>query len=254
MLIKIHDKIQNGIEKIFFKGKSTLWSKRITYILVNLFLMLVLFYLILNTILYNWTGSLYPEGTGYHLDFIFFGLDDLIPFVPEMVIFYLFLFYPMVIISMIFFAFIESEKGVALGWALVIINALSIIIYIFFPVSTYWYRQELLAHKIRGNFWADQVYNIYHTDTSFNCFPSLHASISTIIFYAWYRYYKIKPHVITKTIAIATFIIAIGVILSTLFIKQHYIIDEIAGILLAYLVGKYILFYFWEKFEKQNVG
>ncbi|MFW9898643.1 MAG: hypothetical protein ACFFDO_05225 [Candidatus Thorarchaeota archaeon] len=36
------------------------------------------------------------------------------------------------------------------------------------------------------------------------------------------------------------FIIAIGVILSTLFVKQHYIIDEIAGVVLVYLISRVV--------------
>jgi membrane-associated phospholipid phosphatase len=35
-------------------------------------------------------------------------------------------------------------------------------------------------------------------------------------------------------------IIAAGVILSTLFIKQHYIADEIAGVVLAWAIGRII--------------
>jgi len=110
----------------------------------------------------------------------------------------------------------------------------------------FWYRQDLLAHQLTGNFWANQVYNVYANDTSFNCFPSLHAAVSTICFYAWFHYSKIKPSTATKAAAIATLVIAVGVILSTLFIKQHYIADEIAGIALALIVGKVIFDKFWK--------
>ncbi|MHA1677712.1 MAG: hypothetical protein ACTSW3_02895, partial [Promethearchaeota archaeon] len=71
------------IEKAFFKEKSTKWSKWLSYAIVNFFLMVVVFYILLNTIAYDWTGSLYPEGTGFHLDFLG---DNLIPFIPEMAI------------------------------------------------------------------------------------------------------------------------------------------------------------------------
>ncbi|MHA1895575.1 MAG: hypothetical protein ACTSX4_13835, partial [Candidatus Helarchaeota archaeon] len=120
--MKIHDSLQKGVEKLFFKDKSTVWSKRITYMIGNVVLMLILFYFVLNTLAYDWTGSLYPEGTGYRLDWMFGALDNLIPFVPEMVIFYVFLFYSFIIFTMIFFAFIDSDKGYAVGWSLVIIN------------------------------------------------------------------------------------------------------------------------------------
>ena len=185
-------------------------------------------------ILYSWTGSLYPEGTGYRLDFLG---ENFIPFVPEMAIFYIFLFFPMLILTLIYFGFLDEEKGYGLGWSIVIMNAIATIIYIIFPVSTYWWRQELLANKIEGNFFADIMYFYYTHETSFNCLPSMHAGMSTICFFTWYQYYQINPTFKRKIIAIIAFIIAVGVVLSTLFVKQHYIIDEIAGVALAFAVG-----------------
>jgi membrane-associated phospholipid phosphatase len=120
----------------------------------------------------------------------------------------------------------------------VAINAIALAVYTVFPVSTYWWRQELLAQPITGNFWASQVYSIFASDTSFNCFPSLHAAVSAISFYAWYRYAKVRPGKVTWAVALITLLVASGVILSTLFIKQHYIADELSGIALAYVVGK----------------
>jgi membrane-associated phospholipid phosphatase len=186
---------------------------------------------------------LYPNGSGYRLDT---GLDAMIPFVPEMVIFYIYLFYPLVILTMLYFAFIEYRRGYALGWSLVAINAIAVLIYVVFPVSTFWYRQDILAHPMVASVWADQVYSVFANDTSFNCFPSLHASVSTICFFAWFRYSKTKSSKTTKSIAIIALVIASGVVLSTLFIKQHYIADEIAGVALALIVGKIVFDKFWK--------
>jgi membrane-associated phospholipid phosphatase len=215
----------------------------LAFVVVNVVLMLIVFYFLLNTVAYDWTGQLYPAGTGFHLDT---ALDRAIPFVPEMVVFYVYMFYPLVILTMLYFAFVEYRKGYALGWALVTINAVAVAIYAVFPVSTFWYRQDLLAHPIVGNFWATQVYNVFAGDTSFNCFPSLHAAVSTICFYTWFQYAKVKPSKATKAAAVAALVIAVGVILSTLFIKQHYIADEIAGVALALVVGKVLFDKLWK--------
>ena len=196
--------------------------------------MVFLYGFILMLILYSWTGTLYPEGTGFRLDFLG---ENFIPFIPEMAIFYVFLFFPMLILTMIYFGFLDEEKGYGLGWSIVIMNAIATIIYIIFPVSTYWWRQELLTNKIEGNFFADIMYFYYTHETSFNCLPSMHAGMSTICFFTWYQYYKINPTFKRKIIAIIALIIAVGVVLSTLFVKQHYIIDEIAGVALAFAVG-----------------
>jgi len=235
--MKIHDKIQKGIEKLFFKGQTTKWSRKLTFILVNLFLMLFVYTIVLVYFLYSWTGRFYPEGSGYRLDFLG---DNLIPFIPEFAIFYVYLFFPMVILTLVYFAIIDEEKGYALGWAVVIMNLIATVVYIIFPVSTYWWRQDLLANRIEGNFFADTMYQIYEFDTSFNCLPSMHAGMATMCFFVWYQYYKIKPNIKTKLIAIIALFIATGVVLSTLFVKQHYIIDEIAGVSLAYVVGRIV--------------
>jgi membrane-associated phospholipid phosphatase len=245
--LKIHERLQRSIERALFKGKSTKSSAYLTYAVGNVVLMLVLFYVLLNNIAYNWTGQLYPVGSGYRLDFLSSGLDAAIPFVPEMATFYVYLFYPMVVLTMLYFAFIEYKKGYTLGWSLVFINAIAVLIYAVFPVSTYWWRQEFLANPIAGNFWASQVYSVWSIGTSFNCFPSLHAALSTICFFTWYRYSKTKPSAITKLVAIAALTIAIGAILSTLFIKQHYIADEIAGIALAWVIGRLIFNHLWKR-------
>lgn len=248
--MKLHEKFQRGIERVFFRGKSTGASEYVTYAIGNIILTLVLFYVLLNTVLYDWTGQLYPVGSGFRL--LLGGLDDAIPFVPEMVIFYRFLFYGMVILTMLYFAFIEYRKGYALGWSLVIVSAIAVLIYTIFPVSTYQWRQVYLPQLNLSNFWQAQVYGIYTTDTPFNCFPSLHAAVSTICFYTWYEYSKVRPGRATKIVAVTAFVIAAGIILSTLFIKQHYILDEVAGIVLAWVVGRSLFSYLWRPFKSKG--
>ena len=244
--MKLHEGFQRGIERVFFRGRTTKWSTYLTYVVANVILMLVLFYVLLNRVAYDWTGQLYPVGSGFRLDSLFGGLDNAIPFVPQMVIFYVYLFYPMVVLTMLYFGFVEYRKGYALGWSLVVINAVAVLIYVFFPVSVYWWHQSLLAHPITGNFWATETYSVWAGDTTFNCFPSLHAAVSVICFYTWYRYSRVKPRNATMIVSIAAFVVMVGVILSTLFLKQHYIADEIAGILLAYGVGRPLFNRLWK--------
>jgi len=74
--------------------------------------MLVLFYFLLNNIAYDWTGQLYAVGSGFSLNT---SLDAVIPFVPEMVLFYVYLFYPLVILTMLYFAFVDYKRGYGLG-------------------------------------------------------------------------------------------------------------------------------------------
>jgi len=240
MPFNLHHRLEGILSRLFFGGRRTKGSAYLTYVLGSVFLMLFLFYFLLNTVGYDWTGGIYVPGTGYRLDFLTGGLEDRIPFVPQMVVFYVYLFYPMAVVTMLYFAFVEYRRGYSLGWSLVAVNAIALAIYLVFPVSTYWWREQLLASGTSGDFWTAQVFSIFASDTSFNCFPSLHAAVSTICFYSWYRYYKAKPGWPTRSAAVLAFFVAAGVILSTLFIKQHYVADEVSGTLVAWLVGRLV--------------
>ncbi len=228
-------KLPTLTERLLFGRRHTEMTVRISYMLLNFVLILGVFFILLNNIVYDWTGALYSRG--FHLNT---PLDNIIPFAPTWAVFYLYLFYPLSAITMVYFAFIERRLGYALAWSLVIINFISDAIYVVFPVTTDIYRAQLLAHPIVGNPFATAMYQHYATDPSFNCFPSLHAAIAVICCYAWYRFARVRPTAVTKAIAIFMGIIAVGVMLSTLFVKQHYIADEIAGFLLAWGIGAWM--------------
>lgn len=244
--MQIFDSIQKGVEWLFFKKKSTIRSKQVTYIICNLILMLVLFLGVIFLLGYEWTGRLYPEGSGFHLDGWFGGLDDAIPFVPQMAIFYIGIYYGILVFTMVYFAFVVREKGIAFGWTLVIIGAIAILVYIVFPVSTSWYRADILAHY-QNDFWSGIMKSYFTVDSPFNDFPSLHSATVTAVAYVWYRYARLKPMKIRTFMAIFAIVAAIGVMLSTLFVKQHYIADVIAGFVLAFVVSKFVFRKLWKQ-------
>lgn len=232
--MKLLERAQASAERALFKGKTSRLSEALVYAPVNLFLMVVVFDLILNTAVYNWTGALYP--TGFHLNT---PLDDIIPFRPEWAIFYLYLFYWATEATMAVLAILFCKHGYALAWSLVIINLAADLVYLVFPVTTDVYRAAIAAHPLVGNKFAEAMNEYYKADPSFDCFPSLHAAVSVIIAYAWYRFAKQRRrNALTIAVAAAAAVISAGTILSTLFVKQHYIADEIAGIVLALAVGK----------------
>lgn len=233
--MRIIDRLVDSVDRTFFKGTNSKLGERLTYILVNLFLMGVLFYVVLNTIVYDWTGTMYASG--FHLNT---GLDDLIPYRPEWAIFYLYLFFWATEITMVFFGVLSYKQGYSLAWSLVIINVVADLVYLVFPVTTDIYRSAIAAHPLVGNPFAEAMNAYFAKDPSFDCFPSLHAAVSTIVAFAWFRFWKTKPGTLRLLIAILAIIIAVGTILSTLFVKQHYIADEIAGIILALAVGRLV--------------
>ena len=66
---------------------------------------------------------------------------------------------------------------------------------------------------------------LYAADTPYNCFPSLHVAHSFVSALACYR--------VHRKVGIAALLSACVVAVSTLFARQHYVIDIVAGILLA---------------------
>lgn len=66
---------------------------------------------------------------------------------------------------------------------------------------------------------------LYEADPPYNCFPSLHVAHSFVSALTCYR--------VHRGVGIAAAISASLIGISTLFSKQHYILDVIAGILLA---------------------
>jgi membrane-associated phospholipid phosphatase len=66
---------------------------------------------------------------------------------------------------------------------------------------------------------------LYSADTPYNCFPSIHVAHSFVSALACYP--------VHRRVGIAATVCALLVALSTLFAKQHYILDVLGGMLLA---------------------
>jgi membrane-associated phospholipid phosphatase len=74
---------------------------------------------------------------------------------------------------------------------------------------------------------------LYEADPPYNCFPSLHVAHSFVSALTCYR--------VHRRLGLATLLCASLVAVSTLFTKQHYIADVIAGTLLAFAAYLIIL-------------
>ena len=93
----------------------------------------------------------------------------------------------------------------------------------------------LRPDAVEGNdFFAQLTRLVYSLDNSRNVFPSGHALCATLMFQSLYRIYR-KPWQITLNAALN-----IGIILSTMFLKQHSLIDLPAGIVLALIIDKLV--------------
>ncbi len=156
------------------------------------------------------------------------GLDYVIPFVSAFTILYVFVFYPFVIYSLGYFAYVKPEKMDKVFLSILIVYIVAYLNYLLFPVKMIRPDPDTLP----SDFLSNVMKKYYQEDLPVNCFPSLHAANSTLFAY-WLS--REKPNL--KWLFWG---IAIGVMISTLFVRQHVIADEIYGFLLAYLVSWYI--------------
>ena len=70
------------------------------------------------------------------------------------------------------------------------------------------------------------IRDVYAGDNPYNDFPSLHTSLSTIIAIAWWR--------TDRRLGIVAGAWTALIVASTVFVKQHYVADVAAGLLLAW--------------------
>jgi len=159
-------------------------------------------------------------------------LDDYIPFVKEMVIPYLF-WYIYIIIALIYLGF--TSKKDFYDFTIFMFSGMTIcfIIYAIFPNG------QNLRPAIKGtDIFSRMVYFIYTTDTPTNCAPSMHVLDSVAVHIALSKCEALKNKFWVK---FASFITMVLIIMSTVMLKQHSILDVIYGIILSLLL--YIIIY-----------
>lgn len=169
-------------------------------------------------------------------------LDDIIPFCEIFVIPYV-LWYLLIAASLLYFLLYSVESFKKLQTYIMIVQVIATVIFIVFPTMQN-LRPEVLP---RDNFLCDIVGWLYATDTNTGVCPSLHVAVSVAIASCW-----LKDK--TANFKVKTFIVlfCISVCLSTMFIKQHSIVDSYAALPVC-LVAEIALFgknYWLPKFKK----
>ncbi|WP_088225250.1 phosphatase PAP2 family protein [Desulfosporosinus sp. FKB] len=144
--------------------------------------------------------------------------DQRIPFIKFFALPYI-VWYPFVILTLAWLMKREPRLYVSTLIACLMGLALSYSFYILAQTTT-------PRPQIIGNDWLTRiVLFIYHMDEPYNSFPSIHVLISFILFQAGSKL-KIPSPFFTGLVRVVAGII----ILSTLFIKQHTLLDVAGGI------------------------
>lgn len=154
-------------------------------------------------------------------------IDDMIPFVEIFIIPY-YLWFLYIAFTYIFFFFKSREEFIRMATFLTIGMTLFLITSWVFPNGLPVNFRPELDSLGRDNIFIDMVRGLYSTDTSTNVFPSIHVfnSIGANIAFTHSKGVKKWGKVLSN-------ILCISICLSTMFLKQHSIIDVIGGIILA---------------------
>lgn len=159
-------------------------------------------------------------------------LDDIIPFCEIFVIPYVF-WYLLIVVTLVYFALYNPQGFRQFMTFIIVTQVVAMICYIVWP-SCQMLRPQILP---RDNFLTKIVGLLYTYDTNTGVCPSLHVAYSLGIASAWLK--EKDTHVLWKIFVVIAVIL---ICLSTMFIKQHSVVDFYAALPLG-LLAEFIAYY-----------
>lgn len=162
---------------------------------------------------------------GYHVVHTVF--DDLIPFCEYFIVPYL-LWFPYMLGAIAYFILFNKNKRECYQLSYNLIMGMSI-----FLIVSYVYPN--VQHLRPTEFAHDTIFTslvkaLYQTDTPTNVLPSIHVFNSLAVHMAITYSEELKKH---KFIQRASLVLTILIVLSTMFLKQHTVVDVCLGLTLA---------------------
>lgn len=152
---------------------------------------------------------------------IHMAVDDYIPFCEVFIIPYL-LWFAYVALVVFYFFFKNKEDYYKTCTFLFTGMTIFLIISTLFPNG-----QHLRPFEMpRENIFTNMVASLYRTDTPTNLWPSIHVYNSLGAFFAISRS---KEFMNKKEIKIASFLLSVSIVLSTMFLKQHSAFDVLTA-------------------------
>ena len=156
-------------------------------------------------------------------------LDDYIPFIPIFVVPYV-LWYPYMLVSAVLLLIKDIPAFKRFMYYTITAMSVSLLICFLFPNG-----QNLrIAEFSNTNLFTNLVSAIYSADTNTNVLPSMHVVGSLGVIFAAF------DSKIFKRTKIFFLILGILICASTVFIKQHSILDVFAGVLLAAVTSIFV--------------
>jgi membrane-associated phospholipid phosphatase len=139
-----------------------------------------------------------------------------VPLTPEFVFIYLTI-YPTFLLP---FLFIHQKDFFRLfSFAYITVMCVCYLVYLFYPVSID--RPELVVNSFST--WVLDI--VYGADRPWNCFPSLHVAMSLLAALTILEVHRIR--------GMLTLLLTCWIAFSTVLIKQHYVLDVVAAMVLT---------------------
>lgn len=184
-------------------------------------------------IFYLWAFQ-YLEQRNVKAHIIHLKLDDMIPFCEYFIIPYL-MWFLYIALTVGYFAFINKNKQeyYQLIFTLGLGMTLFLVVSYFYPNG-----QDLRPHLTGDGFFISLVRHLYQIDTPTNILPSIHVFNSVACCIAICRHNSFKH---PRTVKIVTFVLSVLIILATVFLKQHTLIDVFSAFALN--IVAYQMFY-----------
>lgn len=159
--------------------------------------------------------------------------DAYIPFIKEFVIpYYIWYFY--IAICFLYLGLTSKKEFYRFYLYIALGMSLSYVIYMIFPNAQY------LRPKITQNdIFSIMIKRMYAIDTPTNVCPSIHVIDAIGVYIAFANSHKLKGKHFVKALSLFTTIL---ICISTLFIKQHSIVDVTAGVIFSIVL--YLAVYF----------
>jgi membrane-associated phospholipid phosphatase len=164
---------------------------------------------------YFLVGALSPFRTPVN---VAIGLDSAIPLVPAMVWPYTLCYVVPLVGPLLAPSRADFKRG---AWGFVLLSIVCFALFLLFPVKGP--RPDKLVIDGWSTWWLSKE---YAADTIYNCFPSLHAAS------AWFFFFVGRRWDTRSTIPL--FLVAVGISLGALMVRQHYIADIVMGGVLAW--------------------
>jgi membrane-associated phospholipid phosphatase len=167
-----------------------------------------------------------PLNHGPYRIFLRTPIDDAIPLVAAFVIPYVSL-KPFLYGSLVLFLLFRVRVYRSAALSMIAVFTVSYLFYFF--LQSFIERPALTGDDAL----TGMIRDVYASDQPYNDFPSLHASLSTLIALHWLH--------VSRRVGAVVAIWAALIVVSTVFVKQHYVADMVAGAGLAYVVSRFTL-------------